>query len=93
MAVASCTNTDFAVEGSQVACSVLEAVAAAWYWAAETVLVGEWTHLLGKGAGEEAECKVVVEMERRTAIGYPEVEEAELNVAECAESVAAAEAS
>lgn len=53
----------------------------------------EWTHLLGKAVGEEAECKVVVEMERRTATGYPEAEEEELNVAECAETVVAAEVS
>ncbi len=59
---------DFAAEGSRVACS-LDAAAVAWHWAVETVGVVEWTHLLGKGAGEEAECKAVVGMERRTAIG------------------------
>ena len=57
MASVNYKNIDFAVEGSWVV-HFVEAVAAAVVgcWAAETVLVKELTHLLGKGVEEEDVC-------------------------------------
>ena len=87
-------NTDFAVEGSWAVRSV-EAVAAAVVggWAAETVLVEELTHLLGKVVEEGDEYMAKVGMGRRIVSGYSGVEEEELVAQEYEEFVAVAEVS